>query len=661
MPDVLIALLLALGSAALYVATCAPSVLFGDSGEFQFVPYILGIAHPTGYPLYSLLGWFWSHGLPLGDVAYRMNLFSAVWAALATGLSYPLALRFVSRAIPRHDPAVLRLAAICASATFAVGGTFWRQAVIAEVYALNAFFVVLVLWLLLRLMDRPFRLGHGFALAVTFGLSLTHHRTMLLLVPGMLAYVWLVRRRASRRSCEVLSPNRASRWRVTLVLLAGLLLPLVLYAYLPLRAPHIPYATLSLSESQMLVLYPNTWRGFLDHVTATVFAGNLRVSPGLAWTPAAWVERLVMAWQLLRGQVGLVGAGLAVIGLVQLTLRRAWAPLVMTGVCYLVGVAFNLVYAIGDVAVLFVPSYLFVGLWIGAGIAALAGAAADAVKRIGAAAASRQGLARAVAGLGLALPAVLLVTHLPLVNQSSDTVAEAMWRPILARPIPPGAVLLTNDRDEMMPLWYRQYVEGQRPDVLGLFPGIVTDPAYGDLGGLVDEALSSGRPVYLIKPMPGLEVKVHLEPMADMVPLVKVAGPAADSLPRHSVDATFGGVVHLEGYDLAPDSPQPGDALTVSLFWQPQAAMEWDYTSYVHVVNGSGAAIAQSDHRPGGDYYPTRLWKPGEVLRDSHVIALPRSTEPGTYRLQVGMYQYPSMQPLGERVEAGTLTVVSAH
>src|SRR4030042_7191791 len=81
--DALIALLLGLGGGALYTATCAPSVLFGDGGEFQFVPYILGIAHPTGYPPYLLLGWLWSHLLPMGDVAYRMNLFSVLWAALA--------------------------------------------------------------------------------------------------------------------------------------------------------------------------------------------------------------------------------------------------------------------------------------------------------------------------------------------------------------------------------------------------------------------------------------------------------------------------------------------------------------------------------------------------------------------------------------------------
>ena len=86
--DLLIAFLLAGAAFALYVATLAPTVLAGDGGEFQFVPYLLGVAHPTGYPLYTLLGWAWSHLLPVGDVAYRLNLFSAFWAALAVGFLY---------------------------------------------------------------------------------------------------------------------------------------------------------------------------------------------------------------------------------------------------------------------------------------------------------------------------------------------------------------------------------------------------------------------------------------------------------------------------------------------------------------------------------------------------------------------------------------------
>src|SRR5438046_10538168 len=51
----LVALLAFVGGLALYGLTAAPGVQGGDSGEFQFVGYVLGIPHPPGYPLYAVL------------------------------------------------------------------------------------------------------------------------------------------------------------------------------------------------------------------------------------------------------------------------------------------------------------------------------------------------------------------------------------------------------------------------------------------------------------------------------------------------------------------------------------------------------------------------------------------------------------------------------
>ncbi len=89
--DALIFLALAIGALALYAATLLPGIGSGDTAEFQRVAPTLGIAHPTGYPLYTILGWLWSQ-LPLGDTpAWRMNLLSAVAAALAVGVVYLVA------------------------------------------------------------------------------------------------------------------------------------------------------------------------------------------------------------------------------------------------------------------------------------------------------------------------------------------------------------------------------------------------------------------------------------------------------------------------------------------------------------------------------------------------------------------------------------------
>ena len=76
----------------LYVLTAAPGIvaLFDDSLEFQLVAPTLGIAHPTGYPLYTITGGVWSRLLfPFGNWAWRMNIFSALAAAFTVLLGVP--------------------------------------------------------------------------------------------------------------------------------------------------------------------------------------------------------------------------------------------------------------------------------------------------------------------------------------------------------------------------------------------------------------------------------------------------------------------------------------------------------------------------------------------------------------------------------------------
>ena len=105
---------------ALYLRTLAPSVafLFDDSLEFQLVGYRLAVAHPTGYPLYTLLLKLFSF-LPFGDVAYRANLLSAVCAALAVAIVYLAALQLTQSVF----------ASLVAALALAVSPVFWSQAV----------------------------------------------------------------------------------------------------------------------------------------------------------------------------------------------------------------------------------------------------------------------------------------------------------------------------------------------------------------------------------------------------------------------------------------------------------------------------------------------------------------------------------------------------
>jgi hypothetical protein len=630
--DLLIAVLLGGASFALYAVTLAPTVLAGDGGEFQFVPYLLGVAHPTGYPLYTVLGWLWSHLLPFWDVAYRMNLFSALWAALAVALLYPLTRSLLRQVFPALSLSIHRLIAIAAAVTFAVTPTLWSQAIIAEVYGLHIFFVVLIFYLLLSWGEgrQP---RHLLLAALTFGLSMTHHSTTLLLAPAILVYVWLVDQRVYLD------------WRLLLKCLLLLLVPLLLYLYIPLRAPQTPYLRLPLTEGHDLVLYENTLPNLVNFVLGGPFSGSVDFSVNLG-------ERLTMAWGFLRNEVSWAGAILAFIGVVGLATgfpkagsgrgdaanrSMRLAVLALTGLTYIVSVAFNLVYTIGDIYVMYISSYMMLALWMAVAV----GMGASLVRR-------RQAASVVLVLLFLALPIRLFFSNLSTLDQSDNTGARTGWETLLTEPLPSGAILISNDRNEIMPMWYFQYVDGRRTDLLGLFPQVTAD--YPTLGHVLDLALSTGRPVYLVKEMPGIEIRVEAEAEGK---LWRVDGPAADAEPAYSSDAVLGDAVALVGHDRWPEKALPGDTVQVSLVWEALRPMDTVYHSFVHLQDTGGQTVTQSDRQPGGVYYPTTVWQPGERLRDDHLLRIPADAPQGVYRIVAGMYALSedgALQHLGEPV-----------
>ena len=195
---------------AIYGATLAPAQLGGDAGELQLVPAILSLAHPTGYPLQSLLGKLWVSLIPMGSVAWRMNLFSACAGALCIGLLCQTVHRIT------HS----WLASTVAALSLAVSPIFWGQAVLADKYVLNATLLTAVLWAVTREIAHP-GMSAARLTAFLYGLSLTHHRSMLVFGPLLLAH-WLWRYRGEWRN---------GRLWLGILLMASL--PLCLYVYLP--------------------------------------------------------------------------------------------------------------------------------------------------------------------------------------------------------------------------------------------------------------------------------------------------------------------------------------------------------------------------------------------------------------------------------------------
>jgi uncharacterized membrane protein len=138
-------------------------------------------------------------------------------------------------------------------------------------------------------------------------------------------------------------------------------------------------------------------------------------------------------------------------------------------------------------------------------------------------------------------------------------------------------------------------------------------------------------------------------------------------LPPRPLRADLGGQMVLLGCDLAPTPARPGEALVVTLAWQAVAAMNLDYTVFVHLVDAEGRIVAQHDGQPWDSApLPTSSWRMGEVLRDVHVLTLPADLSPGIYHIRLGAYFWATGQRLpvlqdgkvvGDVVEVGEVVV----
>jgi hypothetical protein len=181
--DILIALLAGIAALALYVRTLAPSLLWGDSAEFQTLSYTLGMTHPSGYMTQIMFGKLFTY-IPVGNIAYRVNLMSAFFGALAVAATYLNVRLLGGWSIPALSAAILL--------TLTEG--FWWRALLAESYA-PAAGMLATIWLLVLLWRTTRKWAFLFLAGLAGGLSLGIHSTVVLTSPSVLAFMALTARR----------------------------------------------------------------------------------------------------------------------------------------------------------------------------------------------------------------------------------------------------------------------------------------------------------------------------------------------------------------------------------------------------------------------------------------------------------------------------------
>jgi hypothetical protein len=596
----------------LYALTAAPSIteLYDDSLELQVVGPTFGIAHPTGYPLYVLLSGLWSRVLfPVGNWAWRMNLFSALAAATTIGLLFRLAQR-ISRQTTSTQTRSL-WPALATALAFGLAPVWWSQATIAEVYALHNLFVAAILLIAFNLTLSPCHLATlsschlVTALALRCGLALTHHRTIVLLAPGLLLLLWGQK--------TIWPPSR--HWlRWGLVFLA----PLVLYLFIPLRA--------AMGVADLRGSYDNSWTGFWDHVLARGYTGFFTQNMlSVAMTLGDW-------WQLWQAQVGLVGLGLGVLGLGwalrHKQLRRWWLGLF---VILLSNLLFAVAYQVGDQQVFLLPAWLCFALFIGAGVQGLAHLLA------------RWPLAAQGAAIGCS---VLLLFGIggrgDLVNRSQDWAVHNYAVALAKVDFPPESRVIAVE-GQATAFNYMQAAEGL---------GRNATPIVADLPparqAAVMASVAQGYPTYLTQEVEGIAERYSFSGEG---PLVRVwpRGQAQAGTPHHPLAQAFvNGALELTGYDLEWLAEAGGPTLRLALYWRPSRLLPQIYKLSLRLIQNN-RVLVQEDRYPLRLVAPTTSWLPGEIVRDVHYLAPPLPTLPETTQLRVILYAEQ------DGVEAGTV------
>jgi hypothetical protein len=421
---VLRAALIAAAVFTVYAMGACATIYVGDSGELVTAVHLLGVPHPTGYPLYVLLGKAWTLALPFGSIAWRMSLLSAACAAAACATLARLGDRLHLHPVASAFGALL----------LAASPSVWAEANVQRVYALNALFVLLATtaacaWgAAARRRPPAARDDRSAARALTLafflcGLGATNHTFMAVYAVALALFM------------VAAAPATLLRGRLILSAAAAFAAGLIPYAYLPLRSranPRLDWGD------------PETLEAFLGVVLRRDFWARAWIEGPADVAPIAADYLHSLATELTW-----IGAALAAVGLVA-GWRRGWPVLLPLLVMLGNVAAVGLHGSRSDIFIwhrYYIPSYAMGALLAAAGCHVLL-----------------DRMPRALLFLPLALPAVQLVLGWPAHDRSRYRIAEGFGTAVLES-LPPGSHLIATDDNILFALLYMHLVEGKRPDI----------------------------------------------------------------------------------------------------------------------------------------------------------------------------------------------------
>lgn len=443
----LLAIALTITMYVVYRFRVCPVLPVGDSGELATAAYTGGVAHPPGYPLFTILGRIFSHftfqspdrSFPEGvfDVAFRMNSLS-MWLGILTVLVLYLIL---ARAL--KNP----IAAFIGAFIFGTGATFLSQCLVGEVYTLNALITALIIYVLLLINEKPTS-WRMIILALLFGLGISNHTSILFLLLPILFFLAIT--------------FKAKRIFVRRNMLIGMaiffILGLLPYLYLPSASAKDPYLDWGNPES------------FVSFCKVVSRAEYRDIKNSIPWTDESLgfrgIASAFRSWQ--RGSYGNFFIILGSIGLL-ICIFKAKRFGLLLGLFYFFTTVPYFMY-FGNITksdlffmeVYYIPAHLVFAIFITYTFAW----AFEKIPRISKLAVHRFGISLLILIALVVLTGRFYSSHGAKVSMKEHTIGSRYSYDVLTL-LPQNAVLITGE-DEVFLFWYLQQVADLRRDVVVL-------------------------------------------------------------------------------------------------------------------------------------------------------------------------------------------------
>jgi hypothetical protein len=436
-----ICILLTIISFCVYLTTMCRSVGFTDSGELAVVACTLGIAHPTGYPLFTLLGRCWIMIPSTMEEIIRLNLFTALLTATAVGVFFNTTLA-IHRAVVVFQPRNRKrkeanehrffLASIIASLIIGFSTTFWSQSTALEVYALHLVLVLFTIWMFISGLEEqltePSYISRKFILfAFILGLSFSNHMTTILLAPG---FLWLY-----FRTFGFCKESFLRIFKVALFFLLGL----SVYLYLPVRSASHPLLDWG---------HPATLERFFWHVSGKQFR---------VWMFSSWsvVEKQLSYYSKnFTSEFYFIALACIVPGLLTL-FKQSHRLLTFLALLFGATIMYAVNYDIFDIDSYFLLSYLVIGIIIAYGIFFII----EWIEN------SRSWLKIFCAVMLCTLPLIQIIYNWEKVDETRNKIPQQFVEKAFSD-LEPNAVVLVSQWDYFIsPSLYYQFIRHERCDV----------------------------------------------------------------------------------------------------------------------------------------------------------------------------------------------------